>query len=61
MHLDITTDARALATFSTMHDGIFRETLLTGCAPRRAAALKMAANLRCLESELKISIDDGIS
>lgn len=61
MHFDITSYARAMAAFSTIHDGIFRETLLTGCASRRAAALKTAVSLRRLEGELEISANCVIS
>lgn len=61
MHFDIAIDARTVATFLTMHDRIFRETLLAGLASRRATSLKMTVSLRSFESELKISVNYGIS
>ena len=61
MHFDVAIDTRALKTLLTVHDAIFKETLLTGIATRRAAALKFIVGLRCLKGELKVSVEYGIS
>lgn len=61
MHFGIASNASLVMAFLTIHDGIFRETLLAGFASRRAAALKMAINLRCVKSELKVSVSYSIS
>ena len=61
MHLRITTNTCAMVAFLATHDSIFGETLLTGFASRRAAALKMAVSLRCLKGEFKVSVYGCIS
>ena len=60
MHLDVAIDTRALKTLLTMHDAIFRETLLTRMATWRAAALKFIAGLGCFKGEFKVSVEYGI-
>ena len=61
MHFDVAIDTCALLKLLTVHDAIFRETLLTRVATRRAAALKFIVGLGCLKGELKVSVEHGVS
>ena len=54
MHFGITCDTSLAMAVLTLHDSILREALLARSTSRRAAALKVAASLGCLEGEIKV-------
>ena len=59
MFFNVAIDTRALKTWVTVHDAIFRETLLTRIATWRAAALRFIVGLGCLKGEFKVFVEHG--
>ena len=60
MHFNFAVDTRALKTLLTVHDAIFKETLLAGMATWRAAALKFIVGLGGLKGAFKVSVEYGV-